>query len=211
MPDWFKPYAKRLDESEKIARSKQSEADRASAALNKQVKRDFGAEVDRAVASATEELGLTPQQAQQYKRRLINDEMQRRVFEPQEEPQNSALPGSEAQKGPGFGELEILTAFGVTTSTPGVLDAMKSANGDPVALISGLRAIGESRAQLPTPSTATNAAPISGGTPPQKSQSELLTEYSQKMRAARGNPATLQSIKEEYRNAGLPVDQVVLN
>lgn len=55
-----------------------------------------------------------------------------------------------------------------------------------------------------------SAAPPALGTPPrQPSDVEQLTKYRAEMLSARGKPADLNAIKEKYRKAGVPVDNVI--
>jgi len=64
------------------------------------------------------------------------------------------------------------------------------------------------KANQPSPTPAQGTAPVGGNIPQPKVGDELVGEYTKQMLAARGNKALMNSIKEEFRKKGCPVDGV---
>lgn len=209
MPEWFKPYAQQLANAQKVSSSKQSEADKATAALNKQIKRDYAVEIEPIVEQAKITLGLDDAQTAAYKKDLLQREVNRRVLSAEAQvPTETASLGSATEQVTNFGEMEVLTKFKMSANDPDVLAVMEQANGNAVDLAYGLSELKTTRAAKPQPSLSANAASTSGIHTPQETPEKLVADYQKDMLAARGNVALLKQVKETARKKGVPVDTV---
>lgn len=167
MPEWANQFMQGVDariaRAEKIASGKQSEADKARAALNKQVKRDYEKEIDSIVATARHTLQLDDAQAAAYRRELVQAEVNRLVLSGEQEPAEATSPGSGAVEATNFGTTDIVNSFGLNTNDTDVIQAMANAGDDVFALNKSLAALIVKRAQAPQPTAASTAIAAGGG------------------------------------------------
>lgn len=124
-------------------------------------------------------------------------------------PSTPASQGSGAQGATSISEWDVLQELGLTENSPGVMDALREAGGNPAKFAAALYRQAAASAGRPNPTPALNAAPVSA-LPPATEQNveELTREYKSKMIAARGKPTELKEIRKEYTQRGVPTHAV---
>ncbi len=156
--DLLKSLTKRVEAAENVSRSKQSEADKVTAAVRK----DFKKEIEPIVESARRSLNLTDEQTVAYRNQLIQDEMQRRVFDSEpSSPASPALQGSEAQGAADTSVKRLVEKMQLDINDPQVVQAIRE-NRDIVDLSAAFAEIQYVKKTSPTPTPATMAPPAGG-------------------------------------------------
>lgn len=194
MPAWASQLVKRLDDMERRA---QSEKDRGIAKVSKEL------ETWRPVLEKVQSLaGLTPEQVAQVQREMEWDAMRERVFG-----NSQPVAAQPAQEQANNSTEKALRKFQLDVNDPEVVTAIRE-NPDPFDQVAALAKISVARQSSPTPSPASNAAPAQGTTVPKATRDGLKAEYTQKMQAARGNPALVRQLRSEYAAKGLDVENI---
>ena len=141
------------------------------------------------------------QSLQQKAEAQSDKELLRKIAEKVLGPSGSGTPASANAK-----VVEVLQQYPeLDANDPDVVTKVLSLTDTKEAELAALRLL---RQRQSAPSIS--AAPPAQGTPPrQPSDVEQLTKYRAEMLSARGKPADLNAIKEKYRKAGVPVDNVI--
>lgn len=201
-------FEKRLQASEGVARSKQSEADKVISATRK----DFKKEIEPIVESARRSLNLDDAQAAAYRNQLIQDEMQRRVFDGESNsPAAPALPGSGTGSAAQIGEWDVLQESKLNAEDPDVAQAIVDAGGNAVKLAMALGKIQAKRENQSPPNLALNAGLVNGSGVTAPNQAELKAGYTNELQAARGNRELVKSIQAKYQAQGLDTGNIVIS
>lgn len=209
IPDWAKDLVRRVDDAEKVSRSKQSEVDKKLAAGNK----DYKQSIEPIVESARRSMNLDEAQTATFRNQLIQDEMQRRVFgvETAISPASPALQGSEAVGAASIGEWDVLQKSQMSTNDPQVIQAVLSAKGDPIVLAMSLGELKAQRAVQTPPNPAVNAGLVSGSSAQvAPNRDQLKAGYTQEMQAARGNRDQCLAVQAKYKAQGLDIENIGL-
>jgi len=102
----------------------------------------------------------------------------------------------------------VVKAMLLDESDVAVAAIKKAYVNNPVELVAQLANLKESRSSVKPVTPASSLPPEGGNTPADKDVQALAQEYSHKVMEARGNKALIRQLKEEYRQKGVPVDQV---